>query len=99
MAADRARFILAVDGEPVAVTIHVEPDGALREVMLMRWGKVRVPAWRPIPYGFKVEEEATFAGITIPVRLRGGWWYGTDLYDPGEAAAFTIETATFAGEQ
>lgn len=94
---DRARFTLAVDGEPVTVTLHVGPEGALREVTLDRWGDVGVPAFRPLPYGFRVEEEATFAGVTIPTFLRGGWWYGTDRFDPGDAATFAIRSATFAG--
>ena len=92
--ADRARFTLAVDGDSIPVTIRVDTDGALREVTLERWGKVDVPAARPIPYGFEVAEEATFEGVTIPMRLRGGWWYGTDRFDPEAAAEFVIRAAS-----
>lgn len=92
--ADRARFTLTVDGDSITVTIRVDTDGALREVTLERWGKVDVPAARPIPYGFEVVEEATFEGVTIPVRLRGGWWYGTDQFDPEAAAEFVIRAAS-----
>jgi hypothetical protein len=92
---DRARFTLTVDGDSIPVTIRVGHDGALRDVMLERWGTVEVPSARPIPYGFEVQEETTFAGITIPVRLRGGWWYGTDRFDPKAAAEFVIRSASF----
>ena len=95
--ADRARFTLAVDGEAVSVTVHIGPDGAPREFTLDRWGDVGVPAPTLLPYGFAVEEEATFEGVTIPTRLRGGWWYGTDRFDPATAATFTVQSATFAG--
>jgi hypothetical protein len=93
--ADRARFTLAVDGEPVAVTLRIGPDGALREVTLDRWGDVGVAKFRPIPYGFAVEAEARFGGITIPTRIRGGWWFGTDRFDPATAATFTVASARF----
>ena len=95
--ADSARFTLEVDGEAVPVTVHVEPDGRLREVTLDRWGDVGVASSGLLPYGFAVEAEAAFEGITIPTRLRGGWWYGTDRFHAGEAAAFTVRSATFAG--
>lgn len=94
--ADRARFTLSVDGEAIPVTLHVGPDGALRDVTLERWGDVGVSSFRPLPYGFAVEEEATFEGVTIPTRLRGGWGYGTDRFDPASAATFIVRSATFA---
>jgi hypothetical protein len=92
--ADRARYTLTVDGDSIPVTIRVDADGALGEVTLERWGKVDVPTACPIPYGFEVTGEATFAGVTIPVRLRGGWWYGTDRLDPESAAEFVIRAAS-----
>lgn len=95
---DRARFTLTVDSDAIPVTIHVGHDGTLREVTLERWGTVDVPTARPIPYGFEVLDEAMFGGITIPVQLRGGWWYGTDRFVPEDAAEFVIRAAEF-GEQ
>ena len=94
--ADCARFTLTVDGEPVVVTLHVAPDGALREVTLDRWGDADGEPWRLIPYGFRVEAERTFNGVTIPTRLTGGWHYGTARFDPATAAAFTIHRVAFA---
>lgn len=92
---DRARFTLTVDSDSIPVTIHVGLGGALREVTLERWGTVDVPSARPIPYGFEVHEMGTFGGVTLPVHLRGGWWYGTDRFDPEAAAEFVIRAASF----
>lgn len=96
--ADRARFSLTVDGEAVAVTLRIGADGALREVTLDRWGDVGVDHFQPIPYGFAVEGEGTFGGVTIPTRIRGGWWYGTDRFDAAAAASFVVTGARFAGD-
>ena len=88
--ADRAQFSLAVDGEPVTVVLRVDGDGALREVTLDRWGDADGGPWRAMPYGFAVEAEGVFGGVTIPTRITGGWLYGTDRFDPETAASFTV---------
>ena len=94
---DRARFTIRVDGDPVAVTIRVDADGALREVGLDRWGDPDGEAPRLHPYGFRVEAEGTFDGVTIPTRITGGWGYGTGAYDPATAASFIVRRAALAG--
>lgn len=94
--ADRARFTLRVDGEAVTATLRVAADGALREVALDRWGDVGVDRFQPLPYGFAIEDEGSFDGVTIPTRLHGGWWYGTERYDEATAATFVVTGAGFA---
>lgn len=93
---DRFRFTLTVDADAIPVTLRIGPDGALREVALERWGDVEGPPARPIPYGFRVEEERTFDGVTIPTRLTGGWHFGTEQFDPASAATFTVRRAELA---
>ncbi len=93
VADDRAQFTVAVDGDPVTVTLHLADDGVLREVTLDRWGSPDGQAARFHPYGFRVDAEGTFGGVTIPTRLTGGWGYGTDGYDPSVAASFTVRRA------
>lgn len=93
---ERARYTIVVDGEPITVTIRVAPDGGLSGVSLLRWGDVDGPPARPLPYGFRVDEERTFGGVTIPTRLRGGWHHGTDRFDPAGAATFSVHHAEFA---
>lgn len=92
---DRVRFTLTVDADAIPVTLRIGPDGALREVALERWGDVEGPPARPIPYGFRIEEERTFDGVTIPVRLTGGWHFGTEHFDPAGAATFAVHRAEF----
>ena len=91
---DRVRFSISVDGEAVPVTLRLGADGALREVALRRWGDVD-GEWRPLPYGFAVEAEGTFDGVTIPTWLTGGWFWGTDRFDPEAGASFTVRRAGF----
>src|SRR5215472_4081416 len=39
---------------------------------------------RRYPFGMTTEAEATFAGVTLPVVFRAGWWWGTDRQESGE---------------
>ena len=57
---------------------------------MLRHGNVGVDSWQPIPYGVEVLADATFGGYTIPTRLRGGWWYGTERYDPAGASLLRV---------
>ena len=90
-----ARVTLTIDGDPIPLTLQIDETGRLREVTMMRYGDVGVDTWQPLPYGFAVEDEQTFGGYTIPSALRGGWWYGTDRYDPEEASCFHIHETSF----
>ena len=83
------------DGESIRLEIGVEASGAVEEVTMHRHGDIGVPDWQLIPYGYRVEAEGTFAGTTIPTHVRGGWWYGTDRYDPDAASSFVVEAAQF----
>ena len=94
--ADRARFTIPVDGDPVAVTVRVDADGALREVTLDRWGAPGGGPARQHPYGFRVDAEGTFDGVTIPTHVTGGWGYGTDAFDAATAASFVVRRAVLA---
>lgn len=93
---DRARVTLTVDGEDVPVVVTVEPSGRLREVVMERHGDVGVDSWRPIPYGFAVEEERVGDGYAVPWRLRGGWWYGTKRFRDDDAVVARVEEIRFS---
>jgi len=68
-------------GRPSAITLSIDPDGQLREVSLKRWGnQTESGEYNYIPFGVTLDEERTFAGFTIPSRLRAGWWFGTERY-------------------
>ncbi|MGA7689187.1 MAG: DUF6544 family protein [Jiangellales bacterium] len=89
----RAQVHLQIDGEGEAVTLTVAPDGRVTELAMMRWGTVGVDEPQRIPYGFQVSAETTFGGYTIASSVEGGWWYGTDRYQPEAASRFRVERA------
>lgn len=85
-----ARVTLTVDDLTTTLTLTIDEEGRLKEVVLPRWeDSIR----QFVPFGVVIEEEQGFGGYTIPSRLRGGWWYGTEQY--GEFVRFTIEQAIF----
>lgn len=86
---------MSIDDVEESVTVTVDPDGRLVELRMQRWGNVGVDSHQRLPYGFRVLAESTFGGCTIPTGLEGGWWYGTDRYDPARASRFSITDARF----
>lgn len=86
---------MTIDGDEQTVTLVADDQGRLRELRMLRWGDVGVPAHQQIPYGFKVVAERDFDGYTIPSELEGGWWFGTDRFDPERASRFVIAEAVF----
>lgn len=87
---ERATVAMTVDGVTESMTLRVDREGRLREMTMRRWGEVGVDVAQPLPYGFEVRAERTFGGITVPSDLAGGWWYGTDRYDPARASRFVV---------
>jgi hypothetical protein len=77
------------DGEPITINVTIDARGSVRELVLQRWNSdERAYA----PFGMLVEEEHTFAGYTIPSRIRAGWWYGSDRFEAeGEFFRATIK--------
>jgi hypothetical protein len=92
---ERAAIVFTIDGETIPVTVRIDSAGNLTEVTMERWGDVGRDGFGLIPYGFAVEQHRTFEGITIASRVRGGWWYGSDRYDPDAASVFSFVAATF----
>lgn len=91
-----ARVSRVIDGEEITLELHVDERGSLRAMNTLRHGDVGVDGWRAIPYGVRCDEEATFDGYTIPTRAVGGWWFGSERYDPETAGRFRIAGAAFS---
>jgi hypothetical protein len=47
------------------------------------------------PFGVSLEEERSFAGVTIPTVVRAGWWWGTPRAAEGEFFRARIVEARF----
>jgi hypothetical protein len=91
--AAHARF--AVDSLSADLTLTLR-RGSLQSVALPRWGNPDGGRFREVEFGAVVEQEATFAGYTIPARLRVGWFFGTDRFDrEGKFFHATIDDAVF----
>jgi hypothetical protein len=91
----RIRAELSLDGEKATLDLTIGPDGNLLEAVSQRWASVGTGGvFQDIPFGFVVDGERSFDGYTIPSRLRGGFWYGTDRYV--ESFHLEIEAARFS---
>jgi hypothetical protein len=78
---ESVRATMKVGEETIMLDIFIEPDGALREVRILRWGDLTEDgSFSYIPFGGQVQEERAFGGYTIPSKVSVGWWIGTDRY-------------------
>jgi hypothetical protein len=76
-----ARATMKIGEETVALDLFIEPDGRLREIRVLRWGKQTDDgSFGYIPFGGRILEELTFGGYTIPSKVSVGWRLGTDRY-------------------
>jgi hypothetical protein len=72
----------AVPPEQPEVRLRIDEDGALREVSVMRWGKVGLPDFGYIPFGGVVNAERRFGDVVLPSQVTVGWWFGTRCFKP-----------------
>jgi hypothetical protein len=87
---------LTVAGEPAEVSLGIDAVGRLETVRFPRWGNPEGGAFRRVDFGGVVEEERRFAGYTIPMRLRLGWYFGSARFDAeGEFFRVQIEEALY----
>jgi hypothetical protein len=85
-----------VDGEAGDLELATDAGGRLREVRLARWGNPGGGAFREAPFGGVMEAEGTFQGLTIPTRVRVGWWFGMERFErEGEFFRAEIHHAEF----
>ena len=83
-------------GEPVQLTITLAESGQARSLKLARWGNPEGGPFRYDDFGAVAEEERTFAGFTVPSRIRAGWHFGTESFEQeGEFFRATIEEAEY----
>lgn len=84
-----------VAGQAVDLDLEIRPDGGIVTASFSRWGNPR-GTFEVGRFGVVVEEEQTFAGFTIPSKVRAGWFFGSEAFE-SEGVFFraTIESADF----
>lgn len=94
--ATHAHASFTVLGERAELALTVNGVGRLESLQLQRWGNPEGGEFRPVGFGGCVEEEGTFGGYTIPIRLRVGWHFGTERFESGgEFFRVTIDEARY----
>lgn len=71
------------------VRLRLAPEGAVRTATLMRWDDGAHGRRGYVPFGVDVLAERRFGAVTIPSRIRAGWWHGTRRYAPFVEATIT----------
>jgi hypothetical protein len=80
---DIARVRIQRTDPEIVLEMSLGPDGALREIVGQRWSNANPQnVFRLQPFGGTMDEEATFGGYTIPVKLSVGNHFGRDEYLP-----------------
>jgi hypothetical protein len=87
---DVARVTIATAGKPIVLDLTLSSDGAVREVVGLRWSNENPErAFQFQPFGAFVLRETTFEGFTIPSQVAVGNHFGTDAYFPFFEAQIT----------
>jgi hypothetical protein len=83
-----------VDQEPFDIRLELGDGGALRSVSFQRWGSPRPgDAFGLYPFGCEILEEQTLSGLTVPRRMRAGWFFGGPRFESeGEFFRATVDS-------
>lgn len=87
---DHADANVPGSGTYTHLRIGIETNGAVRDLVMSRWGRTRGRfGW--IPFGMVAEAEASYGNFKLVSQGRVGWWYGTARWPAGEFFRFTID--------
>ena len=89
------RAVWSIDGHRECVDLDIGENGQLRGAVMERWKNPAGLRFGRYPFGVTVEAEGRFGGITIPTRVRAGWWWHTDKQATGEFFRATTTDAAF----
>jgi hypothetical protein len=79
-----AEVVVRAHGEESHIELDVDDRGMPLHAMIGRWGNPEGGEFHPAPFGIIVEDEGTFDGITVPTKIRAGWFFGTERFEqPG----------------
>ncbi len=94
--AEHLHASFTAQGEQAELDFTLDPTGRLKTAQLPRWGNPDGTEHRYVDFGAIVEDEGTFGGYTIPTRLRVGWYFGSERFEPeGEFFRATIDEAIY----
>ena len=80
----------------IEVLLDRDVGGALRSVRFRRWGNPGGGAFAENEFGVAVDEERVLGGHKIPVKIRAGWFFGTERFErEGEFFRATIIEAEY----
>ena len=65
-----AKATFTIDGEELSLTLEIDHEGHLREVVLPRWNE---DEGEYLPFAAVITEEHEFDGYTIPTAISAGW--------------------------
>jgi hypothetical protein len=88
---DRAVASVTLGGARTEVTVTIGPDGALRELVMPRWGAIGSGSFGEQVFGATTDGEVTARGVTVPRRVTAGWHYGSDRWATGQFIRYTVE--------
>ena len=76
-----ARAAWQLDGEDVAIELHVDGNKHLSEVRLQRWSDAEGTPWRFVTFGARTEGTIEGAGLRLPAQVVAGWFYGEPRFE------------------
>jgi hypothetical protein len=83
---DHADATVPGSGTYTRLRIGIEPDGAVHDLAMSRWGRTRGRfGW--MPFGMVADAEASYGHFTLVSQGRVGWWYGTPRGRPASSSA------------
>jgi hypothetical protein len=77
---DRVEGIVHAHGDDTRFWLELSTTGSVEAAGMDRWGAPDQGGYQYHPFGGIIEDEATFAGIAIPTRVRMGWHFGSDRF-------------------
>lgn len=88
---ERIRVAVPVGRWVHGVTLTVDEDGDLRELVMRRWrGSDGPPASEQV-FGARLGNPRTFGGQTVPTAVSAGWSYGTNHWREGKFIEYYVD--------
>ncbi|BBO23080.1 conserved hypothetical protein [Candidatus Nitrosymbiomonas proteolyticus] len=83
-------------GQATTLRLTTNQTGDLVSVASNRWGNPQGKEYAEHPFGAWIEESRAFEGITIPTKVRVGWFFGSPQFETdGEFFRAEVTSAIF----